>query len=66
MRDYYLKTWYIPVALPVAERLITQDPRKLENIRKVPKPHTMIAQPQAPRQNKTTINTNKEPMKNRN
>ena len=32
------------MASRVAERLKTQDPRKLGDIRKVPKPHRMIAQ----------------------
>ena len=44
LRDYYLQTWYIRVASRVAERLKTLDPRKLENIRTVPKSHRMIAQ----------------------
>ena len=38
----------LPHKLPnvslIAKRLKTQDPRKLGNIRKVPKPHRMIAQ----------------------
>ena len=44
MRDYYLETWYIQVASRVVERLRIQDPRKLGNIRRVSKPHRMIAQ----------------------
>ena len=44
MGDYYLQTWYIPVASRVANRLKTKDLRKLGNIRKVSKPHRMIAQ----------------------
>ena len=43
MRDYYLQTWYIRVASRVVERLMTQDLRKLENIKKVSKPQRMIA-----------------------
>ena len=42
MRDYYLLTWYIRVASPFAERLKTQNLRRLENIRKVSKLHRMI------------------------
>ena len=38
MHDYYLQTWYIRVASRVAERL-----KKLGNMRKVSKLHTMIA-----------------------
>ena len=41
MRDYYLNTWYMPVDSRVAKRL--NDLRKLGNIRKVSKPHRMIA-----------------------
>ena len=43
MRDYYLYTWYKRVALRVAEQIKTYDLRKLGNIRKVSKPHRMIA-----------------------
>ena len=43
MRDY-LQTWYIRVASRVAKQFKTQDPRKLGNIRKVSKLHTMIPQ----------------------
>ena len=43
MCDFYLETWYIRVASPVAERLKTQYLRKLGNIRKVSKPYRMIA-----------------------
>ena len=42
--DYYLYTWYIRIASRVAERRKTQDLRKLRNIRKLSKPHRMIAQ----------------------
>ena len=42
----------LPHKLPnvslIAKRLKTQDPRKLGNIRKVPKPHRMIAQRPVP------------------
>ena len=41
MRDYHLYTWYIRVASRVAERL--NDLRKLGNIKKVSKPHRLIA-----------------------
>ena len=41
MRDYYLITWNISVALRVAERLKTL-PLKLGNISKVSKLHRMI------------------------
>ena len=43
MHDYYLKTRYIWVASQVAEKLKTEDLRKLGNIRKVSKLHKMIA-----------------------
>ena len=42
MRDYYLQTWYIPVASRVAKQLKSYDVRKLGNIRKVSKLHRMI------------------------
>ena len=54
MGDYYLQTWYIPVASRVAERPYSplsgphsphkkkKNLRKLGNIRKVPKFHRMI------------------------
>ena len=44
MGDCFLQTWYIRVI----ERLKTQDRRKLGYIRKVSKPHRMIAQHPAP------------------
>ena len=43
IRDYYLQTWYIRVASRVAEPLKTSDLRKLGKIRKLSKPHRMIA-----------------------
>ena len=53
MRDHYLKKWYIRVATWVAKLLKTSDLRKLGNIRKVPKPHRMIAQRPGPLPNWT-------------
>ena len=44
MGDYYLQTWYIRVASRVAKRIKTEILRKLGNVRKVSKPHRMIAQ----------------------
>ena len=41
---YYLETQFVRVASRVAERLKTQDLRKLGNIRKLSKLHGMIAQ----------------------
>ena len=43
MRDDCLETWHIRVTSRVAERLKTEDLRKLENIRKVSKLQRMIA-----------------------
>ena len=43
MYDYYLETWNIRVASRVAEQLKTEDLRISEKIRKVSKPHRMIA-----------------------
>ena len=43
MRDCYLQTWYMRFASQVAERPKTYDIRKLESIRRVSKPHGMIA-----------------------
>ena len=42
MREYYLQTWYVPVASRVAKQLKSYDVRKLGNIRKVSKLHRMI------------------------
>ena len=44
IRDYYLWTWHIRVASWVAERVRTQDLRRLGNIRKALKLHRIIAQ----------------------
>ena len=43
MGHYYLETQYVRVASQVAERLKTEDLRKLGNIRKLSKLHGMIA-----------------------
>ena len=43
MEDYYLETWYIRVSSRAAERRKTEALRKLRNIRKLSKPHRMIA-----------------------
>ena len=48
IRDSYLQKWYVRVASRVAHRLKTKDPRELGNIRRVPKPHKMVAQCQPP------------------
>ena len=51
----------------VAERLNTEDLRKLENIRKLSKRHRMIAQcPVPPLQNESSTNTSRKLLKNRN
>ena len=44
MQAYYLKTWFLKVALRFPERLKTDDLTKLENIKKVSKTHRIIAQ----------------------
>ena len=44
MRDYYLQAWYISVTSRVTEQPKTENLRKLGNIRKVSKPHRIIAQ----------------------
>ena len=66
MRDYFFKTWYVPVASQVAERLKTYDLRKLGNIRKVSKVHRMLAYCPVFLQTEYFLNTSKTPLKNRN
>ena len=39
MRDYYLPTWYLQVASPIAVRLKAEDLRKLGNIREASQLH---------------------------
>ena len=60
--------WYIVyngIASRAAERLRTKNPRKLGNIRNVPKPHGTITQrPAPPRQNKKFASTSKRAQKN--
>ena len=43
MQDYFLKTWYIRVALRITEGFKTKNLRRLGNIKKVSKPHRIIA-----------------------
>ena len=43
MREFYVSTWFIPVAARVAERLKDWELRELGNIRKVSQLHRMTA-----------------------
>ena len=66
MHDYQLQTWYTRAASRVAERLKTQDLRKLRNIKKISKLHRMIAQCPIFQPNEMFVNTSKKLFKNRN
>ena len=65
-QTWYLWTWYIRIASRVAERLKTEDLRKLWNIGKVSKLHRMIALCPVPLLNQKFVNTSKKLLKNRN
>ena len=69
MCNYYLQTWNIRfasrIALRVAERLKTEDLRKLRNIRKLSKRHRVISQCQSPCEKESFVNTRRKLLKNR-